>query len=220
VSSIRTILFDLDGTLIDTNELIMISFKHTFEKYGLSFPEEETKKFNGPPLIDTFQSIHPEKAEEMVIAYQEYNHAVHDEYVKSFPNAAETLEQLKQRHINLGIVSTKMRKGVDMGLSITGLDRFFDTIITLDDVRHPKPHPEPVIKAMEDLQADVSSTLMVGDNYHDIEAGKNAGVQTAGVAWSHKGKDFLLTYEPTYMIDDMEDLLKLAGVKHAKNGAI
>ncbi|MBP2078936.1 pyrophosphatase PpaX [Oceanobacillus polygoni] len=210
--NIHTILFDLDGTLIDTNGLINASFLHTFEQYNLTFTPEEILEFNGPPLIETFRSIDPINADNMIVTYRKHNLAEHDNYVTAFPYVLETMEQLQKQNIQLGVVSTKMSKGVHMGLKLTGLDRFFETVITFDDVINPKPHPEPVLKAMEALGANASTTLMVGDNHHDIEAGKSAGVMTAGVAWSAKGKERLLTYEPTYMLEEMTDLLKIVGV--------
>ncbi|MYL56975.1 pyrophosphatase PpaX [Virgibacillus halodenitrificans] len=210
--NIDTILFDLDGTLIDTNELITASFEHTFKKHNLSFTKEEIMGFNGPPLLDTFHNIDPERADVLVKTYREHNLAEHDRYVKAFPYAVETIQKLKNSGKKVGIVSTKMAKSVHMGLTLTGLEPLFNTIITYDDVQHAKPHPEPVIKAMKELDADGTSTLMVGDNYHDIVAGKNAGVQTAGVSWAHKGRDSLLAYKPTYMLEDMRDLLKITGV--------
>lgn len=208
---IHTILFDLDGTLIDTNQLIFVSFKHTLEQYDLQFTDEEIMEFNGPPLVDTFKKIDPERTEEMVATYRKYNYKVHDEYVKAFPKVVETLEALKDRNIKLGVVTTKMKPGVEMGLEKTGISKFFDTVITLDDVVHPKPHPEPVLKAMMELDAEAPSTIMVGDNFHDIEAGKNAGVKTAAVSWSQKGRERLLSYEPTYMLESMTDLLRIVG---------
>ncbi|RFA33024.1 pyrophosphatase PpaX [Virgibacillus dokdonensis] len=210
--SIRTILFDLDGTLIDTNELIIASFFHTFKQYNLQFTREEIIEFNGPPLVDTFKAIDLEKADSMVQTYRSHNMKEHDNYVKVFPYVIETLEQLKRNGFKLGVVTTKMRSGVEKGLATTKLTAYFDTVITLDDVKNPKPHAEPVYKAMEELMAEQHSTLMIGDNAHDIEAGKNAGVQTAGVAWSFKGKERLLQYEPTFMLEDMRDLLSLTGV--------
>lgn len=205
--SIRTVLFDLDGTLIDTNQLIHASFVHTFNRYNLTFTDEEIMNFNGPPLVDTFYKIDPARADEMVATYREHNHQVHDDYVKIFPKVMETLEQLSRMKVKLGVVTTKMKPGVELGLKGTGIDHFFDSVITLNDVNNSKPHPEPVWKAMEALDAEAKTTLMVGDNYHDIEAGKNAGVRTAAVAWSQKGKDRLLTYNPTYMLEEMTDIL-------------
>jgi pyrophosphatase PpaX len=210
--TIQTILFDLDGTILDSNELIYASFDHTFKQYNYSFTREEILNFNGPPLLESFSKIDPDRAEMMIETYREHNHAKHNEYVKLFPNVIETIETLKNNHFKIGIVTAKMRTSVDLGLALTGLDRFFETIITIDDVVHPKPHPESVIKAMAELKGDIDSTLMIGDNYHDILAGQNAGVRTAGVAWSSKGKEFLASYQPTYMLNDMKDLLGIVGV--------
>lgn len=208
----RTILFDLDGTLIDTNQLIVASFKHTFDHFKLSFTDEEIIEFNGPPLVETFKKIDPIRADEMVATYRSHNYLHHDQYVTAFPNVLETLEALKRNDIRMGIVTTKLAKGVEMGLKKTGLIGFFDSIITLDDVTHAKPHAEPVLKAMESLGGESNSTIMVGDNSHDIEAGHNAGVRTAAVSWSQKGKERLLTYKPTYMLEKMTDLLQIVGV--------
>lgn len=210
--TIRTVLFDLDGTILDSNELIYASFDYTFKQYNYSFTREEIMAFNGPPLIESFSKIDLARAEMMIETYLNHNHAIHDEYVKLFPDVIETIEVLKENQINIGIVTAKMRPGVDLGLKLTGLDQLFETVITIDDVSHPKPHPESVIKAMKELNGEPNSTLMVGDNYHDIVAGQNAGVRTAGVAWSSKGKDFLASYKPTYMLEHMKDLLEIVGV--------
>lgn len=207
--NIETILFDMDGTLIDTNELIFESFKHTFTHYGYDFTDDELKAFNGPPLVDTFKNLNADLADEMVQTYRKHNLANHDQYVKVFPDVLETIEHLYKRNIPMGVVSAKMRTGVELGLELTGLIDFFQTIVAVDDVTHAKPHPEPVIKGMEALHGNASSTLMVGDNYHDIEAGKNAGVQTAGVNWSEKGATYLQQFKPTYMLESMSDLLQL-----------
>ncbi|GIO23908.1 pyrophosphatase PpaX [Oceanobacillus sp. J11TS1] len=209
--SIRTILFDLDGTLLNTNELIRASFEHTFEKFNLHFTPEEIKELNGPPLNETFHHIDPEKSEQMITTYREYNMKEHDRYVETFPAVYETIKQLHDKGIALGIVSTKIKKTVMMGLELTKLTEFFPVIITYDDVSHKKPHPEPVEKAMARLHATPETTLMVGDNFHDIVSGQRAGVQTAAVSWSEKTEDFLKSYHPTYYLDTMRDLLTVAG---------
>src|SRR5699024_5046043 len=132
--------------------------------------------------------------------------------VTAFPYVVETLKSLHGKGLPLGIVTTKMNRTVDKGMKLTAIESFFDAIITLDDVSHAKPHPEPIFKAMKQLGAQAGSTLMVGDNSHDIEAGHHAGVKTAGVAWSLKGKSKLLGYKPTYMLEDMRDLLAITEV--------
>src|SRR5699024_4885489 len=157
----RTVLFDLDGTLIDTNELIVVSFEYTFQKYDLTFTREEVMKFNGPPLKETFHKIDPHRAGAMLETYREHNLFHHDKYLKVYPYVFETIKQLKDKQIKLGVVTTKMRKVAMMGLDFTRLAPFFESIITFDDVLHAKPHPEPVIKAMEQLNAEAQSTLMI-----------------------------------------------------------
>lgn len=209
---IKTILFDLDGTLIDTNALIQASFKHTFDHYGYTFSDEEILQFNGPPLYHTFRDVNEVLADDMVDTYREHNLAHHNDYVAAFPDVVDVLEKLKQNGIKMGIVSAKMRTGVELGLEVTGILHYFDSIVTMDDVHQPKPHPEPVLKGMKELDGEPGSTLMVGDNYHDIESGKNAGVQTVGVSWSMKGHDYLASLEPTYMIKGMNDLLRIVEV--------
>lgn len=208
---IRTILFDLDGTLLDTNELIKASFKHTFDTFNFNFTDEEIKSFNGPPLMDTFTSINPDYAEEMLKTYREYNMKYHDDYVEPFPKVVETIKQLKEKQIQMAVVTNKNRQVTDMGLDLTILNKYFtpEKVITIDDLEHPKPHPEAIIKAMGKLNGEAETTLMVGDNYHDINAGHHAGVKTAGVSWSEKGREYLEQFNPTYMIDEMEDLLRL-----------
>lgn len=210
--SIKTVLFDMDGTLIDTNALIHESFVHTFNHYGLSFTDEEILSFNGPPLTDTFMNINPDLAQNMIETYREHNLAHHDHYVKIFPTVVETLQRLQEQGIKMAVVSAKMRPGVELGLEITNIKHYFDCIVSADDATHPKPHPEPVLKALEQLGGTPETSLMVGDNSHDIGSGNNAGVKTVGVKWSAKGEAFLRQFDPTYMIDEMRDLLKIVGV--------
>lgn len=207
---IDTVLFDLDGTLINTNELIIASFLHTLDTY---YPNKYKRKdvlaFIGPSLRETFSSMDPGRTEEMIQAYREFNHAHHDELVQEYETVYETVEQLAKQGYKLGIVTTKARKTVEMGLNLTKLHQFFDVIVTIDDVEHVKPHPEPIEKALRLLDANPAATLMVGDNHHDILGGKNAGTKTAGVAWTIKGRDYLAAYKPDYMLEKMSDLLTI-----------
>jgi len=206
---IHTILFDLDGTLIDTNELIIESFKHTFETFGIPYTLEELSTYNGPPLIDTFKKVNPDYVDEMLTTYREHNLSHHEQYVRLFPNVLETVEKLVENNYDLAIVTTKLRDSALIGLDITGLTPYFKTIITLSDVTNPKPHPEPVQKALHELNSEPEQAIMIGDNYHDIIAGQRAGTLTAGVAWSRHGPEYFSSYEPTYMLYDMSDLLKI-----------
>lgn len=211
---VETILFDLDGTLIDTNELIIASFTHTVEKYGdRPYTREEILDFIGPPLIDSLKKVNAEKVEDMMTTYREHNYANHEKYVEAYPTVVETIKTLKNAGFQLGIVTTKLSDTAKLGLKITGMDQLFDVLIGLDDVENAKPHPEPILKAIDELHANPMTTMMVGDNYHDIEAGHNAGVQTAGVAWTIKGRKILEDHDPDYMLEEMSDLLKIVGVE-------
>jgi pyrophosphatase PpaX len=210
--NIDTILFDLDGTLVDTNELIISSFLHTLGKYYPDkYKREDVLPFMGPSLYDTFSGIDPERAEEMILEYRTYNHENHDRLVKEFKGVNETVKRLKEDGFKIAIVSTKILDTVIKGLKLTKLDPYFDVIVALDHVKKPKPDPEAIYVALKQLDSTPKKAIMVGDNYHDVLAGKNAGTKTAGVAWSMKGKDFLAKYDPDYILDEMSDLLKIVG---------
>lgn len=213
-NKITTLLFDLDGTLIDTNELIIQSFLHTMEKYYPGqYQREDVLPFIGPTLMQTFGSLNMDKAEEMIRVYREFNHAQHDYYTKEFAGVYETIKTLHEKGFKLGIVTAKILETSRRGLKLSRLEPFFDTIIALDHTTKPKPDPQPVLKALDTLGSSPEEAIMVGDNYHDILAGKNAGTKTAGVSWSIKGKDFLLEYSPDYMLEKMDDLLSIVGVR-------
>ena len=210
--SINTILFDLDGTLIDTNELIISSFTHPTEQYGdRLYSREEIMSFIGPPLRESLAKIDKDRVEELVNVYREHNMKHHDALVEAYPTVVETIETLKEKGYKLGIVTTKMRQTVEMGLKLTGLKESFPVVVTLDDVSNAKPDPEPINKALEQLDSTASETLMVGDNTHDILAGKNAGTKTAGVAWTIKGKEVLEALEPDFMLTEMREILDIIG---------
>jgi len=213
-SNITTLLFDLDGTLIDTNELIIQSFLHTLEQYYPGdYKREDVLPFMGPTLTETFASMNEEKVEEMTDVYRTFNLANHDALVTEFEGVKETVATLKEKGFKLGIVTTKRIAVVKKGLALTKLDSYFDVIVAIDHVTKPKPDPEPVLKALEQLDSKPEEAIMVGDNFHDIVGGKNAGTKTAGVVWSLKGKDFLEQYNPDYMLENMRDLLEIVGVR-------
>lgn len=208
--NITTLLFDFDGTLLDTNELIIHTFSTVLDKhFPDSYGRKDILKFIGPSLKQTFETIAPSRTEELIKEYRELNLALHDEMVSGYDGVEETLYLLKNRGIKMAIVSTKKKDTILRGLRLMGVSELFDTVISLDDVENPKPDPEPILKALAELSSSASESLMIGDNSHDIEGGKNAGVRTAGVAWSAKGEEHLATYKPDYMLQHISDLLEL-----------
>ncbi|TYR80090.1 pyrophosphatase PpaX [Priestia megaterium] len=212
--NINTVLFDLDGTLIDTNELIISSFTHTLNHY---YPNQYTRQdilaFMGPPLYDTFAKMDQTKVQEMIDMYRTHNLSHHDSLVKEFEGVFETVKWLYDQKYKLAIVTTKQLNTVMMGLRLTKLDQFFDVIVSIEDVEHAKPHPEPIEKALSLLNAKPEETLMVGDNHHDIVAGQNARTKTAGVAWSAKGREHIASYSPDIILEKMTDLITFLGGK-------
>ncbi|MEH7107913.1 MULTISPECIES: pyrophosphatase PpaX [Bacillaceae] len=212
-NKITTLLFDLDGTLIDTNELIISTYLHTLEKYYPGkYQREDVLPFMGPTLHEVFGNMDPDRVEEMVLEYRSFNLANHDLLVKEFSGVLETIQALKQAGYKMGIVTTKRHDVAMKGLRLMELDSYFDTVIAYDHVKNVKPDPEPVLKALEQLGSSPEEAIMVGDNHHDILGGKNAGTKTAGVAWSLKGREYLAKYEPDYILEHMSDLLKIVEV--------
>lgn len=208
--SYKAFLFDLDGTLLDTNELIIQTFLHVLgEIFPGKYSRENVLPFLGPSLHDSFNSIEPTLTESLIEKYRDLNSQMHDEMAVPFEGVVETLRMLKEQGYKLAIVSTKRREMIARGLKLMDCENIFDTIVGYDDVKHTKPDPEPIEQALDRLGIEKEDALMIGDNFHDILGGQNAGVDTAAVAWSIKGKALLATFNPTYMVHHMNDLVAI-----------
>lgn len=211
--TVNTILFDLDGTLVNTNELIIASFEYTLAEYFPGkYSREDIVSWIGEPLRDTFVRLDAERADEWVDVYRRHNRAIHETHLKEYEGAYETVKALAENGYKLGVVTTKFSEGATLGLKIARLQDFFPVVIGLDHVSEPKPHPEPVKRALSLLESDPDEAIMIGDSVSDIRAGQQAGTQTAGVAWSIKGRDVLAEQSPDYMLEQMLDLLAICGV--------
>lgn len=210
--AIKTVLFDLDGTIIDTNQLIIDSFMNIMRDVPLT--RETIIPHMGTTLenqLRVFSGL--EDVRELEQAYRTYNLAHHDSMVKPFPYVQEVVKDLHASGIRLGVVTTKIRPTSMKVLQMFDLYRYMDAVVTVTDVTHPKPHAEPVLKALELMGADPETALMVGDSPADIQSAKNAGVRAAAVAWSLKGETVLSGYHPDYMLRDMRDLYELTGME-------
>lgn len=207
---ITTLLFDFDGTLLDTNELIIQTFQYVLgNHYPGRYERIDILPFLGPTLHESFDSIDPEKTEQLIVEYRAWNKSMHDELSSEFDGVSETMRLLKAAGMKMAIVSTKRTEMIMKGLELLDVKGVFDEVIAMDDVTRTKPDPEPILLALERLGATADEALMIGDNYHDIVGGKNAGVRTAGVAWSAKGEAFLQTFNPDYMLQHISELLEL-----------
>ncbi|MDP1394376.1 pyrophosphatase PpaX [Lysinibacillus capsici] len=208
--AVKALLFDFDGTLLNTNDLIIQTFMHVLnERFPGQYSPKDCLKFIGPSLKQTFNDIAPGEEDDLIEMYSAWNIAHHDDLVSQYPDVVSTLEQLKAQGIKLAIVSTKRNETIDRGLVILGATHLFDVRIGTDDVNNVKPDPEPVLLALERLGIEKDYAIMIGDNSHDIEAGHRAGVRAAGVAWAIKGEAYLQQYQPEYMLQHMSDLFDI-----------
>lgn len=214
-----TVLFDLDGTILDTNELIIKSFLHALKDVAEEgFSREHIIPTMGAPLVDQMRRFSGlENVDHLVDSYREVNLRLHDEYVTLFEHVDEVLQALHADGVKLGVVTTKMRLTTDRGLAFTNIAKYMDAVITIDDVQHAKPHAEPVQKALQLLGEKPERAIMVGDSAVDIMSGKNAGTKTVGVSWSLKGEQVLRDAGADYIIHSMEDLYDIVGLERKLN---
>lgn len=210
-----TLLFDLDGTILDTNELIIQSFMHALQgQTPTPLDREDIIPQMGRPLTEQLQLFSGrDEVTDLVTLYRTFNFDQHDRYVRAFPHVKEVLARLHSRGVQLGVVTSKIRQTTELGLELCGLSPYLDVVITIDDVSRPKPDPEGIRLAMSRFGAKPEETIMVGDSHYDIEAGRNAGVTSVAVGWSLKGEAYLKQYHPDHLIQDMRDLYELVGIK-------
>jgi pyrophosphatase PpaX len=203
----RYLLFDLDGTLIDTNELILRSFEHALEVHAPGrYTRADILPHMGEPLWQQMNTFVPGQEDVAVQTYRAYNIEQHDALVTAFEHVGDVLRRLKADGCILGVVTSKMRLTARMGVELTGLADLFDAFVTMDDTEKHKPDPEPVLLAMEQLGAVPEETIMVGDSPYDILAGQAANVTSFGVAWSLRGAEGLAPFKPDYLVSDMLEL--------------
>ena len=206
---LRAVLFDLDGTLIDSTRLIVESYHHTMRVHrGKTFPDAEWIQGLGTPLRVQFRRFtdDPDEVQAMIATYREWNLAHHDEMVRAFPGAVDAVRALKDGGAKLGIVTSKNRHGVAIGLRLGGFEGLFGTIVTSDDLEASKPDPAPVVAALASVGEPAGATLFVGDSPHDIAAGRDAGTRTAACLWGPFARDVLAAERPDHFLDSFPDL--------------
>lgn len=208
---IKAILFDLDGTLIDSTELILTSFNYVMKEYlNKIVPEEEIRNLFGRPLHYQMTLFGGEdKAEFLVEKYREHNLKSHEQYLKSIPGTKETLTGLKKKGYILGIVTSKKEDAARLGMQICGIEEYFDVFVFSDDVKIHKPEPEPVLFALRKLGLEPKEAVYVGDSTYDIICGQRAGVETVGVGYTPVGREALKASNPDHWIEKITELLEI-----------
>ena len=180
------VLWDLDGTLLDSLALILDSYRHTLAAHDLP-PRTDADVLSGlgTTLEDQFARWgYAADSEALIATFVQYNLSAHDALVKPCAGVIEIVEELSARGVPQALVTSKRRRGGEMGVRALGLVGRFSVEIFGDEVQHPKPHPDPVLRALRGLDLPASERVtFVGDARHDVQAGRAAGVHTIGVTW-------------------------------------
>jgi len=213
LSKVKTVLYDLDGTLLDTNELIYDSWSYTVKSLtGRILTDEEIRGTYGEILQDSMIRLMPEiDPEEALEFFRAYQRGIFLERIKLFDGVEETLRALKERGYKNGLVTSRLRASAMNAVRYFKLGSLFDAIVTASDINVFKPDPAPVYLILDKLGGRPEETIFVGDTIHDIEAGLASGVFTVLVDWScaipHDERDDIPS--PDAVIENMPDLLSL-----------
>lgn len=211
ISQIEGLLFDLDGTLIDTVELILASARHATEVVlGEALPDDVLRHNIGVPLRVQMGEYAPGHVDELLAAYREHNDRVHDDLICEYPGTEQALEGLRRAGYRMGIVTSKSRPVAQRGVDFFGLGRFFEFVVGYEDTKVHKPHGVPVVEGARRLGLAVENCAYVGDSPHDMAAGKAAGAVTVAAMWG-PFPDRVLEPGPDFAIQSLSDLTVLLG---------
>ena len=201
-------LFDFDGTLVDTTEMIFQSMRHaTSSVLGRDdLSREELLANVGQPLPRQMELLDAEKAELLLEAYRAHHEEHHDALIAEFPGVDEALSRLRTAGVSVVVVTSKRRRSVEMALEMfPGLDLVVDLFVTMEDTTEHKPHPEPLLRGLE-LAGDVPKerAVYVGDSPFDVQAAKVAGLRSVAVSWGAFSEDTLREAEPDHLVPDID----------------
>jgi pyrophosphatase PpaX len=203
------VLFDLDGTVIDSGAIILASMRHAArEVLGVEVPDEQLMAaVGGPGLEAQMQALSPDRADELVTVYRAHNEPLHDELI-CCAGMDEVLVQLKDEGRRLGIVTAKRRQTVELAFARIPIEHLFETVVGGDETKKHKPDPAPLLLALERLGAAPDDAVYVGDAPFDVKAAKAAGLYSVGVSWGGiHGRERLEAEEPDALVDTTEELL-------------
>jgi pyrophosphatase PpaX len=229
MKQIKAILFDLDGTLIDTTDLILRCFAHTWQNVcGISHSREDIVATFGMPLriamhrllanhqlnsidlpVVSLSILNDEVVEQLLTTYRTFNVTHHDSLARPFEKTEQVVSMLRLRGYAIGVVTSKSRELAIRGLQLCKLDELIDEAIFMEDTLRHKPEPEPILAALEKFQIKPGEAVYVGDSFHDIVAGRAAGVKTIAAAWGPMPRAELERERPDLMVESIADLLNI-----------
>lgn len=209
---IKLVLFDLDGTLLKSTEIIMEAFVITFKKYfkDITLDERTLTSFLGHTLFETFGLYIKEdqSMDELVSFYRQTSEALMKD-VQAYPNATALMESLKSKGVQIGVVTSKMNHVAREHLTLIGLNDYVTHLVGYEDVINHKPDKEPIEKGLSLYGITADEAVYVGDHENDMVAAKAAGVMSCAVSYSHRLKE-MLAVMPDYVVDDLlqiEDII-------------
>lgn len=212
------ILWDIDGTLIDTTSLIVAALDHTYRAFlGRTLPTEDIRAIIGTPLSEQVLALgdpretgaDPLAMEAEFIRYYESHRSLE----RIVPEAVEALITGKKAGITTALVTSKNREELANTLPRLGIEPYVDLIVSADDVIRPKPDPEGILFALKTLGLDPTRTVFIGDTVHDMRAAEAAGVVRCAVTWGAGPRVALVAEAPDYLCDDPTDLVSLLSIR-------
>lgn len=212
---IDTVLFDFDGTVMDTNEVILKSWQHTFRTLENREEKQEILVSTfGEPLETTMKKFFPDvPVDEAVEIYRSYHYDNFGELIRLFPGMKELLAKVKAGGCKTGLVTSRLFKTTMQGLEHYEIKDYFDAIVTAEDTDRHKPDPQPINVALEKLGSAPETSIMLGDTGFDLMCAKNAGVRSVLVAWSlaldRSAAEDMGDAAPDYVITEPEELLEI-----------
>ena len=202
----KIIIFDVDGTLLDTTEFILQAFEFVLETQNLSRSRDEIRAQIGKPLVECYKALAPE------ILYVESLASMHREFQiknmqlsKPFVGAKEVLQKLKDSGFTLAACTTRSKITSLDTLENAGLKIYFEVIISSEDTKNSKPDPEPLLVALEKVGGVAENAIMIGDSWVDIQAGKNAGTKTIRCLYG-VNQERLHVPEPDAFVSSVEEI--------------
>lgn len=206
---VHAALFDVDGTLLDTTKFVNHAFAHTFQTHGLPLRSwDEIAAFMGKPLEEMYRRF---SASEDVSAFCETHRSFQIRNLHlsvPFANTQTTLRTLRDAGVKIAAVTTRSRRTSIRTLEIGGILAYFDAVVSEEDVGNLKPHPEPIMKALQQLSISPEKAAMVGDTESDILAGREARVMTIGVSYGFHGSR-IAESKPDFLVEDIADILPI-----------